>query len=300
MKHKKIITLLVIVIAAFSSIAAAAGVFSAWSEPAEQIQIQSLYGEKITLYGKGIYRNDSESAAAQAVAQDVVTLILAVPMLLISLTMARRGLLKGKLLLTGTLGYFLYTYTSYTFLCIYNSLFLIYVMLMSVSLFTFILCITYLDMEALKNSFNTNLSVKFIGGFQLFLAFMIFTLWMGRIVPSLVEGSVPFGLEHYSTLVIQALDLGIIVPATVLSGIMILRRKTLGYLLSSVIIIKGLTMLTALTAMIAGMIIAGVEVSIVEIFVFPAFNLIAIFCLVVLLRSINEKAYISKTSNYTA
>ena len=124
------------------------------------------------------------------------------------------------------------------------------VMLMSASLFAFILCITSFDMEALKNSFGPKLPVRFIGGFQLFIAFMLFMLWMGRIVPPLIAGSIPLGLEHYSTLVIQAMDLGIIVPVAALSGIMIIRRKPLGYLLSSVIIIKGLTMLTAMTAML--------------------------------------------------
>ena len=96
-------------------------------------------------------------------------------------------------------------------------------------------------------------------------------------------------LEHYNTLVIQALDLGIIVPVAVMSGMMIIKKKDFGYLLSSIIIIKGLTMLTAITAMLVGRMNAGVEVSIVELTVFPAINLIAIFCLVVMLRNINEK-----------
>jgi hypothetical protein len=299
MRNKKAVTVLVIIIAILSFIASAAGVFSGRGEIAEQHQFLSLLGENITLQGSGIYQNDSVSVAAQGIAQDVVTLILGIPMLLISLVLARNGLLRGRLLLTGTIAYFLYAYISYSFLSMYNSFFLVYVMLMSASLFAFILCITSFDMEALKKSFSPKLPIKFIGGFQLFIAFMLFMMWMGRIAPSLIDGSIPIGLEHYNTLVIQALDLGIIIPVAALSGIMIIRRKPLGYLLSSVVIIKGLTMLTAITAMLVGMKNAGVEVSFVEMIVFPLFNLIAIFCLIVLLRNMNEKNYINTKRNYS-
>jgi hypothetical protein len=155
-------------------------------------------------------------------------------------------------------------------------------------------------MTALKNSFSPKLPVRFIGGFQLFIAFMLFMMWMGRIAPPLMAGGIPMGLEHYSTLVIQALDLGIIVPAAILSGVLIIKKKHFGYLLSSIIIIKGMTMLTAITAMIIGMKNAGVAVSTVEMTVFPLFNIVAIFCLIVLLRNINEKNYNGNQRNYSA
>lgn len=300
MRNKKVITALVIIIAILSFVASAMGVFSGRGDAVEEHQFLSLHGENIGLHSRGIYQNDSVSVAAQGIAQDAVTLILGIPMLLISLILARKGLLKGRLLLTGTIGYFLYAYISYTFLSMYNSLFLVYVMLMSACLFAFILCIISFDITALKISFSPKLPVRFIGGFQLFIAFILFMMWMGRIVPPMMARSIPMGLEHYNTLVIQALDLGVIVPAAILSGIMIIRKKEIGYLLSSIIIIKGLTMLTAISAMLVGMINAGVEVSIVELTVFPLFNLIAVFCMVVLLKNINEKNYVSKECNYSA
>jgi hypothetical protein len=299
MRNKKAITVLVIVIAILSLIASAMGVFSGRGEIAEQNLFLSLHGENITLHGRGIYQNDSVSVATQGIAQDIITIILGIPMLLISLVLARRGSLKGRLLLTGTIGYFLYAYISYTFLSMYNALFLVYVVLMSTSLFAFLLCIMSIDIAALKSCFSPKLPVRFIGGFQLFIAFMLCTMWLGRIVLPLIAGGIPMGLEHYNTLVIQGLDLGIIVPVAALSGIMIIKKKELGYLLSSIIIIKGLTMLTAITSMLIGMINAGIEVSSIEMVVFPLFNLIAIYCLVVLLRNINEKKYVSTERNYS-
>ncbi|MDF2531013.1 MAG: hypothetical protein K0Q65_594, partial [Clostridia bacterium] len=91
----------------------------------------------------------------------------------------------------------------------------------------------------------------------------------------------------------------IIVPVALLSAILLIKRRPFGYLLSSIVMIKGLTMLTAITAMIIGQVLAGVHVGMVEMTVFPIVNLVAIFCLVIVLKNVEEKNYISKARNYS-
>ncbi|MBA1334922.1 MAG: hypothetical protein HPY66_0543 [Firmicutes bacterium] len=289
MKFKKPISILVLCIAVLSLVAAAVGILS--NQGPGQYEFESIHGETVTIYGKGIYQHDSIAVVAQGIAQDIATMLLGVPVLIISLYLSRKGLLKGRLLLTGTLGYFLYTYISYAFLWMYNPLFLVYVILMSASFFAFILSMMSFDIEGLRSSFNEKLPVKFVGGFQIFIGAAVGMLWLGRIIPPLINNTIPFGLEHYTTLVIQAMDLGFIVPAAVLSGVLILKRKPFGYLLSSVIIMKGITMLTSITAMIIGQAYAGVPMSFVEMAMFPLFNLITIYCLVLILKNIDEKGH---------
>jgi len=287
MKHKKTISLLVGCIVVLSVFAALVGIFSDAGPGA--YEIESFRGETIKIFGKGLYRYDSVSIAAQGIAQDIVTIALGVPLLVISLILALRGSLKGRLLLTGTLGYFLYTYVSYVFLWMYNPMFIVYVMLMSASFFSFVLCIMSFDINNLGSAFGRKLPVRFLGGFQIFFAIALFLLWMKKIIPTITNGTVPEGLEHYTTLVIQGLDLGFLVPIALLSGLMIIKRKPLGYLLSSVIIMKGFTMGAALTAMIIGQYLAGVSMSIVEIIMFPVISLVICYCLVLLLKNINSK-----------
>ncbi|MNP70217.1 hypothetical protein D3C76_1664230 [compost metagenome] len=84
------------------------------------------------------------------------------------------------------------------------------------------------------------------------------------------------------------MDLGFVVPVSILSAILLLKRKPFGLLISSVICVKGLAMLTALTAMIIGQMIAGVQMSAIEIILFPAFNLMGIVIMMVLLKHIKE------------
>jgi len=107
-----------------------------------------------------VYRHESVSVAAQAKAQDGVTLFFAIPLLLGSLLMTARGSLKGRMLVTGTLSYFLYTYASYSFLSMFNSLFLVYVLLLSASFFAFILMLSSFDKELLHTYFSKSLPAK--------------------------------------------------------------------------------------------------------------------------------------------
>lgn len=287
MKFRKTITILVLCIAILALAASAYGIFS--TQGSGQYEFKSVHGQVVSIYGKGLYKNDSVSIVAQGKAQDIVTLILGIPLLLISLNLSRKGLLKGRLLLTGTLGYFLYTYISYTFLWMYNPLFLVYVALMSMSFFAFALSMMSFEIKSIGTAFSPRLPVKFIGGFQIFFALVLSMLWLGMIVPTITKGTVPTQLEHYTTLVIQGMDLGFIVPLAFISGVLLLKRENFGYLLSSVIIMKGLTMGTSLTAMIIGQAAAGIQMSLLEMALFPTFNLIIILCLILLLKNINDK-----------
>ena len=152
MKYKKYIKILVTIIIILSAIASIVGLFS--NEGNGQHNITSIHGEQVTIYGKGVYKNDSVSLVAQGKAQDAVIVIIGIPMLLIALVTIRKESLPGKLLRAGTLAYFLYTYMSYTFLWNYNYMFLVYVILMSCSLFAFILSIMDIDVANLRNSFK--------------------------------------------------------------------------------------------------------------------------------------------------
>lgn len=290
MKNKKTVGLLVFIIVALSLLASAFGVFS--SDGPGQYEFTSLHGQKVPIYGTGLYKNDSLSMAVQARAQDVVTLGLGIPLLLISFFLAWKNSLRGKLLFTGTLGYFLYTYAVYTFVAMYNSFFLVFVAIMSASFFAFILMLMSFDLEEIKSSFNEKMPVKFVGGLLLFMGGAVALMWLGRVGPPLMNGTVPAGLEHYTTLVIQGMDLGILLPAELIAAVLLIKRNPLGYLWSSILIIKIITLLTAMSAMIIGQALAGVQMSIVEISLFPLFNIVAIYCLILILKNVKVQKLI--------
>jgi len=213
--------------------------------------------------------------------------VLGMPLLVISFWLSLRGSLRGRLLLTGTLGFILYTYITMCFGAAYNALFLVYVALFSLSLFAFILSMMAFDLETLPTRFSEKLPRRGIAGLLFFAAAFLLLAWLGRIVPPLLAGETPL-LENVTSLFIQAMDLALIVPLCVLGAVLLLHRSPWGYLLASVGIMKFLTMGIAVSLMGLNMARVGVPVSPVELVVFPAITLLNVVMVVMLLKNIED------------
>jgi hypothetical protein len=277
---------LAILIATLALAVAGLGVF--WQGEGQPFEFHTLHGETIAMQGHGLYRFDTVSFAAQGIAQDFITLMVGLPFLAVGMVLFRKRRIKGRLILAGTLAYFLYTYASFSFGAAYNVVFLAYVALFSLSLFAFILALMQIDIPALPSHFSPSLPRRVIAIFLFVVGGFLLFAWLGRIIPGLLKNRPPVGLESYTTLVIQTLDLGLIMPTAFLSGILLWKRRPWGYLLASIVLIKGATMLLAVSAMIANMIRAGAQVSIGESIMFPIFALIDIGMTVVLLKNVSE------------
>lgn len=286
LNHKKTITTLTIFIVMLSGIAAGIGIFS--KQVVLYDDIKTSFGEVISLYQKGVYARDSVSMASQAIAQDIVTVVLGIPILVIALLLTMKEKKKGMILLTGTAGYFLYTYTSYAFLVTYNYLYLVYVALMTSSFFLFFLCMMNLSKIKLKEQFTERFPRKSLPVFFDITGFMIGMMWLGRIVPTIFSGTAPEGLEQYSTLGIQTLDLGFVVPACFLAAYLLRKGKQWGYLLAMVLTVKAITMTAAVSAMTILMHLNGVSVSLMEKVLFPTLFLICTIFMVKILKSLRE------------
>lgn len=289
MKFKRSISILALCIGALALIAAACGVFS--KQGPGEFEFTSIYGQKITIYGKGVYGNNSVSSALQAIPQDIVTLGIGIPLLMISLILARKGSIKGRVLLTGTLGYFLITYMMYTFIAMYNRLFLVYVALMSTSFFAFILALLALDIEKIRSYFSNRLPFGFTGGSLMFSTAMIGLLWLARVMPTLIDGTVPLEVEHGTTLTVQALDLAFFLPGIFLSGLLLTKRRTLGYLLAPVSTVTIALIMIALLSKGISMSLAGMEGALPMIIMTSLLGLLSVVSLVLILKNVNEPAH---------
>jgi hypothetical protein len=286
MRHKSTLRVLVPLIGLLAVFAAGTGLFD--STPGQPIPYTNHRGEHVVLNGQGLYKYDTVSSAAQAQGNDLITLAVGVPLLAVSAWFALRGSLRGQLLLTGALGFFLYTYMSMAMLAAYNSLFLVYVALFSLSLFAFILSMLSFDLSDLKSHFSPGLPVGWLAALLFLVAGFLLLAWLGRIVPPLLAGETP-ALENSTTLVIQAMDLGLIVPLAVLSGILLLRRSSWGYLLASVALIKGATLGLGVSAMGINMSLRGVGDSPVIVVPFLILTLLSLVAVAVLMRNIGQR-----------
>jgi hypothetical protein len=284
LKHQSALKWLIPTIFLLTLIAVVAGL---WPGEGQPYTLTNFRGEEITINARGLYHWDTVSSAAQMQANDLAMLVLGLPLLVFSFRLALRGSLKGKLLLTGTLGFILYTYTTMSFGAAYNQLFLMYVALFSLSLFAFILSMMSFDLAALPNHFSEKLPRRGIAGLLFFAAAFLAFAWLGRIIPTISGDQIP-PLENTTTMFIQVMDLGLIVPLCVLGGILLLRRSPWGYLLASVGLMKFLTMGIAVSLMALNMARVGVPISIVELVAFPSIALANLVMVVLLIKNIKE------------
>lgn len=288
MKHRRPITVLVLAIAVLAAGAAGAGVFVGGGPGPHQYE--TVRGTTVTLYGRGLYRHMSLEVAPQGIAQDYVTLLVGLPLLLASLVWARSGSVRGRLLLAGTLGYFFVTYLFYLMMGMFNALFLVYAALLACSFFALALTLLGFDPGALGARFGPSAPVRTAGGYLVFTAVSIALLWLGIVVPPLLEGTViPPEVEHYTTLVVQGLDLGLLLPLGFVSGLLLLRRRPFGFLLGPVYLVFLSLLMTALTAKVAAMGMMGFTI-VPVVFIIPTFNVVAIVLAALMLRAARESA----------
>jgi hypothetical protein len=267
-------------------LALAAALAGLWPASGQPYPLTSFRGEPVTINARGLYYWDTVNTTAQMQANDLVTLALGLPVLAVSFWLARRGSLRGGLLLAGTLGFFLYTYMSMCFGTAYNPLFLVYVALFAAGLYAFILSLMGFDLKSLPGRFSEKLPRVWIAGLLFFTAGFLTLAWLGRIYNSFQPEAIAY-LENITTMFIQAMDLALVVPLCILSGILLLRRSAWGYLLASVGMLKFLTMGTAVSLMALNMARVGAPAE-AGLVIFPAITLINIVMVVILLRNITD------------
>jgi hypothetical protein len=170
----------------------------------------------------------------------------------------------------------------------YNALFLVYVALFTLCLYAFILSMLSYDLADLPEHFSAGMPRRAIAVVLFAVGGFLFLAWMGKIVPPLLQNGTP-PLENTTTLVIQALDLALIAPLAVLSGILLLRRSAWGYLLASVMVLKGLTMALGVSAMGINMALQGVPDSLAILIPFLVLTVLNLIVAVLLLKSIDVR-----------
>lgn len=289
MKNQTALKVLVPLIFILALIAALGGLLPAEGTP---YPLKSFRGEEVTINARGLYYWDTVSSAAQMQANDLVMLVLGLPLLAISFWLSLRNSLRGKLLLAGTLGFILYTYITMCFGAAYNPLFLVYVALFSLSLFAFVLVMMSFDISSLPAHFTDNLPSGWIAALLFSAGGFLLLAWLGRIAATFAPGAIP-ALENTTSMFIQAMDLGIVVPTCILSGVLLLRRNPWGYLLASVGMLKFLTLGIAVSLMGFNLWRVGVPISVVELVIFPTIALANVLLTISLLKNIVPAAQVN-------
>jgi len=185
------------------------------------------------LYGRrGLY-DPYPAAPAALVGQDAVTLAVGLPLLLTSVWLTRRGSARGLLLWTGTLFYFAYSYYFYV-TGGFNALFLVYVAIVSASLYGLLSLLFALAPEDLRARFGTGTPTRLVGGFMVGYSLLFAFMWVGMSLASAASGTRPDEVVRS----VVAVDCTVLLPLLFFGGLRLWRRTAWGYVLGGLLLVK--------------------------------------------------------------
>mgnify|MGYP001158971843 CR=1 FL=1 len=201
------------------------------------------------LFIDGLYQDNALATAAWQ-GTDLATLAVGVPLLVAGLILSARGSVRGQLIWLGMLDYTLYNYAYYLFGAAFNRFFLIYVALFTLSIFALIFALAKVDVEGLRQRFRAGTPVRGIAGYMVFVALGIGGLWIAQSLSFVVTGQVPQFIVDvaHPTSIVFALDLSLVVPFLIVGAVWLWQRRGWGYLLATILSVKGAVYMLALVA----------------------------------------------------
>jgi hypothetical protein len=181
---------------------------------------------------QGQYRDVAWIAAAWF-GNDLVTLVVAVPLLSIGVARAARGSVRGVLVSLGTVAYAVYNYAFYMLGAALNAFFLLYVAAVVVSAVTLIVSLSGLDARAVAGRFRPATPVRLIGSGLVTIASGLASVWIGIWGAHVFAGRAT-PVEPDAFRLVAALDLSLMVPALAAGGILLWRRSARGYVVAAI------------------------------------------------------------------
>lgn len=236
------------------------------------------------------YIKETTDWIAQCKGQDVSNIFFIAPVLLISSFLSAKGNRIAKIIWAGTMITNVYSYMLYCFDVHFNGLFHFYCIILGLSVYSFLFfCAKHFSLD-FKAWFEQKVPAKALGVFLLFIAAAFYFLWLTQSLPAAITGSVPAAVsgDALPTNPVHVLDYSFFLPLMVIAGVLLLRKKRLGYFLAPMMLVFGLIT----NVNIISLTLVGMEKSSTNglplVYAFAIFSLIDLVFLTMYLRKVKR------------
>jgi hypothetical protein len=175
--------------------------------------------------------------ATGTITTDVVSL-LSVPMLGLCIGLARRGSLVARIAWIALVIYLGYAYANYAFDRLYTVFFPAYVAIFGLACMVVVSLLARLDVMQLADSIQEMPLRRLTAGFLVFTGLVLYAIELpiilSRIPDNTLSGGTPF----------MVLDMALVAPLSILTGIWLWRRQPWGAVLTGIFLIKAITLMT--------------------------------------------------------
>jgi len=203
--------------------------------------LQSLIG----LVAPSVYR-DAAWIKAAWYANDIVTLLVGVPLLAGGLLAARRGSARGELLWYAGLGYGAYNYAYYMYGARIGYVFPLIVALFVACAWALVLSVSTTDVPALAARFGSRTPTRAVAVYAGLTGIGLSVAWLAQWGAYVFAGTVP-SIGEAPFRLVAAMDLGWMVPPLLVGAVLLWRRRAWGYLLTAISVTQGAAYTAVLT-----------------------------------------------------
>jgi hypothetical protein len=158
-----------------------------------------------------------------------------------------RGRLRGQLLLAALFTYLAYIYLIGVMGNAFNSMFLVWTALFSVGLFGLFLTVAEMNVAALPEKLGSHFPRKSVAIYVMGVGVILLFQYLAEIITAYASGQPPASLDHYTTLELAALELGIMIPLHFFGGVALWRRQAAGYVISTILAFAAAMVFVALS-----------------------------------------------------
>lgn len=206
---------------------------TAWLWLSVPIVVLGLAAAAAGLLGRDTYARETANWAGQAVGQDIANVAAYVVLGVLAL-LAARGSVSAYLAWTGLLAYSVYTFAIYAFSIHFGRFFLMYVAVLGLSVYALVGGLSAIDRGSVKATFSASAPVRSTAILLIAIGAAFYLLWLSEIIPTIWSGGIPEALKDAGlpTSPVHVIDLAILLPGSILAGILLLKDSEWGYVLA--------------------------------------------------------------------
>lgn len=210
----------------------------------------ATFSTLVGLFRPGHYR-DIPGLVESYQMQDLTILMVGVPVLAVGFWYTIRESPRGRIVWLGGLAYMTYMWASIAVQITFNELFLVYVALFGLSLFTLVSGFATTDAHAIRSAVEEHIRPSMYSGFLVLIGLGLATLWLADIVPALLGGTTPLIVAEAGpqAMVSHVIDLGVVVPGIFLTAAWLYQRRTWGFVFAGVVLVLGATLAASISSM---------------------------------------------------
>jgi hypothetical protein len=222
------------------------------------------------LLWENLYR-DSEAIRSVWFVNDLITLFIAIPILLVAIYLASKGSFRARLVWVGCVWYMLYNYIFYMYGAVFNAFFILYIVLFVLSTYNLILIFFQMNLKIVTSKLLERLPTKAVSNFLFSFATALGLAWVILILMFIQSGEVP----PFEMTIVFATDLSFLVSVLIFSGILLRKKSSWGVITAAMIMLKGV--LYPLVLIIGGGLVY-LRVGVWDTFI-PLYAVLWIFCI---------------------